>query len=68
MGRGFHSHGGISIAGWFIVKTPNLKWMMTGGRPMTSYDLGHLYFMAAYGFFMLVLSPSPPTSPSGTLT
>ena len=26
---GVHSHGGTPIAGWFIMETPNLKWMMT---------------------------------------
>ena len=28
------SHGGTAIAGWFLGKTPNLKWMMTGGSPI----------------------------------
>ena len=32
---GFHSHGGTRIAGWFIVEHPNLKWIMTGGTPIS---------------------------------
>ena len=26
---------GVPEDGWFIVENPNLKWMMTGGTPMT---------------------------------
>ena len=26
---------GVPKDGWFIVENPNLKWMMTGGTPMT---------------------------------
>ena len=31
---GFHSHGGTPIYGWFVRKIP-LKWMMTGGTPIS---------------------------------
>ena len=26
--------GGTTIAGWFIVENPNLKWMISRGTPM----------------------------------
>ena len=31
----FHSHGASTIAGWFRLENPNLKWIMTRGTPMT---------------------------------
>ena len=30
----FHSHGDTPTAGW-LTENPNLKWMITGGTPMT---------------------------------
>ena len=33
--RGFHSHGGTPIAGWFISWTLPFKKMMTGGTPIS---------------------------------
>ena len=32
---GFPEMGGTPIAGWFIMENTNLKWMRTGGTPMT---------------------------------
>ena len=36
---GFHSHGGTPN-GWFVVENPNLKWMGTGGTPIS----GNLHY------------------------
>ena len=32
---GMSLNGGTPIAGWFIVENANLKWMMTGGYPIS---------------------------------
>ena len=32
---GVHKWGYPKFAGWLIKENPNLKWMMTGGTPMT---------------------------------
>ena len=43
-----HSHGGSPIAGWFtnvyFMEIPNLKWMITGGTPMTQKTSVTPYF------------------------
>ena len=33
---GVSVHWGSPIAGWFMMENPDLKWMMTGGPPMTA--------------------------------
>ena len=48
---GVPARHGVSKTGWFMMENPNLKWMMTGGTPIS----GNLYmgYISMYIFIVL---------------
>ena len=56
----FHSHGGTPMAGWFLLGKSPLKWMITGGTPLSGNP--HTISYSKYH------QPPPPSTSSRSST